>query len=75
VKLRPSNKFKSNFELSVARAKSVAEILSSGLNDTARLKVDGKGEDEPVAANDTKEGRATNRRVEIIIPREETLKT
>ena len=73
VKLRSTSRFKNNYELSVARAKSVESIISSVLKDPSRIKVEGKGELEPIADNKTKEGRAKNRRVEITIPREETL--
>ena len=73
VKLRGTGRFKSNFDLSVARAKSVSAILAAKLEDPSRLVVTGKGADEPIADNKTKEGRAQNRRVEITIPREETL--
>lgn len=73
VRLRPSSRFASNHELSVERAKAVEAILEPGISDKARFVVDGKGEDEPIAENDTEEGRAQNRRVELKIPREETL--
>ena len=73
IKLRGTGRFKSNFDLSVARAKSVSAVLSSKLDDPTRIVVEGKGKDEPIADNKTKEGRAQNRRVEITIPREETL--
>jgi type VI secretion system protein ImpK len=73
VKPRASGPFKSNFDLSVARAKSVEAVLAASLSDASRLVVEGKGEDEPIADNKTPEGRAANRRVEIMIPREETL--
>ncbi|MCE7027494.1 type VI secretion system protein TssL, long form [Jiella avicenniae] len=66
-------RFKSNQELSLARAKAVEAILAEGLSDRARLVVEGRGADVPIADNATKEGRARNRRVEIAIPREETL--
>lgn len=73
VKLRATSKFKSNFDLSVKRAEAVAKIIAAQLNKADRMKVSGKGEDDPTASNDTAEGRAKNRRVEISIPREETL--
>jgi type VI secretion system protein ImpK len=73
VKPSSTARFKSNHDLSVARAKSVEQILAKGLADPGRLVVEGKGEDEPIADNATAEGRALNRRVEIMIPKEETL--
>jgi type VI secretion system protein ImpK len=73
VKPRPGGAFKSNYDLSVARAQSVDDILAKALKDPSRVVVSGKGEDEPVASNDTAEGRAQNRRVEIMIQKEETL--
>ncbi len=73
VKLRPSSQFKSNFDLSVARAKAVAEVVATGIADQSRIAVAGKGEDEPIADNKTAEGRAKNRRVELMITREEEL--
>jgi len=61
--------FPSNFELSAARAKSVAGVLKPGLSKPERLIVAGKGSDNPIAANDTADNKAKNRRVEISIPR------
>ncbi len=72
-KLSGRGKYKNNFELSVARAKSVAGVVTPLLSDPDRVEVDGRGEDEPIASNDTPEGKAQNRRVEIMIQREETL--
>ncbi len=97
-------RYKTNTELSVARAESVATILRDGLSAPAcdtvavtmvdangqaidvpvpaegpgcggsadRLTVDGKGETQPIASNDTAEGKAQNRRVEIMLAREGT---
>jgi type VI secretion system protein ImpK len=62
-------RFPSNFELSVARAKAVAALISSGLADPGRVKVVGRGSDVPIASNATPEGRAKNRRVEVAIGR------
>ncbi len=61
-------RFKSNKELSSFRALSVAEYLIDvkGI-DPAKLKYSGRGEYVPIASNDTPEGRALNRRVEIKI--------
>jgi type VI secretion system protein ImpK len=61
--------FPSNFELSAARAKSVAAMLKPGLAHPERLTVTGKGPDNPVAANDTDFNKSKNRRVEVSIPR------
>ena len=53
--------------LSEGRAASVASIIASNGVASSRLRSRGKGEDAPVASNLTPEGRAQNRRVEIII--------
>jgi type VI secretion system protein ImpK len=65
-------RFPSNYQLSVERAKSVADIFKSALAKPDRLQTDGKGETAPIADNKTAEGRAKNRRVEIVIPRTDT---
>lgn len=62
-----SARFPSNWHLSEARAQSVAALLVPGLRDRGRIKAEGRGEAEPVAGNDTAEGRARNRRVEILV--------
>lgn len=61
-------KFRNNNELSSARALAVAEyyIDNKGI-DPAMLKYSGRGEYVPIADNQTAEGRAQNRRVEIKI--------
>ncbi len=54
-----------NDRLSLARAQAVkAHLVSTGIG-AERIKVEGRGEREPVADNKTAEGRAKNRRVEI----------
>ena len=60
--------FPSNWELSSARATTVARRLSEfgGLK-ASRLIAAGYGESRPAASNDTQEGRARNRRVDIVI--------
>ncbi|MDK9695574.1 MAG: type IVB secretion system protein IcmH/DotU [Siculibacillus sp.] len=69
VKLSSSSRFRSNFELSKERAKQVGLTLQPGLSQPDRVRVDGRGEQEPIADNATAEGRALNRRVEIWIDR------
>ncbi|TNC68806.1 OmpA family protein [Rubellimicrobium roseum] len=56
-----------NQDLSERRARSVANVLVASGVSPARINVLGRGEDAPVATNQTAEGRAQNRRVEIII--------
>ncbi len=63
-------RFKDNYQLSTARAESVAGVLSPRLTDPARVSAEGRGEDEPVADNATEAGRTENRRVEILLARE-----
>jgi len=60
--------FKDNWDLSTARAISIVRILTkeSGF-DSKRITASGKGEFKPVKPNDTTEGRADNRRTEIIL--------
>jgi outer membrane protein OmpA-like peptidoglycan-associated protein len=58
-----------NQTLSENRARSVAGYLSSHGVNSARIRSQGFGETQPVASNDTEEGRSANRRVEIkIVP-------
>jgi chemotaxis protein MotB len=61
-------RFRSNWDLSAARASSVANalLISQGV-EPSRLRVQGYAETRPRAENDTVENRAINRRVEIII--------
>ncbi len=54
-----------NQKLSVARAESVKKYLTSKGIETNRVYTEGKGEKQPVAENDNKDGKAKNRRVEI----------
>ena len=56
-----------NQTLSEARASSVARYLESQKVVPQRIITRGMGESQPIADNDTREGRALNRRVEIIL--------
>ncbi|MDD4203306.1 MAG: OmpA family protein [Candidatus Omnitrophica bacterium] len=59
--------WKSNRELSTARANEVYHYLVEQGVDPSRITTMGYGEYRPVSTNDTPEGRAENRRVEIVI--------
>lgn len=63
-----TNRFRDNWDLSAARATSVVRLLTDGKGlNPDRLTASGKGEFSPVAPNSTSEGRAKNRRTEIIL--------
>ena len=59
---------RNNWDLSALRASSVVQALQNdfGIN-PSRLTAGGRGEYNPVASNDSEEGRAKNRRTQIII--------
>jgi uncharacterized repeat protein (TIGR01451 family) len=63
--------FPSNFELSLARARAVYQLLLMNGIDADKIDYTGYGDRMPVASNDTPEGRAENRRVEVrVVPPE-----
>jgi chemotaxis protein MotB len=63
-------RFASNWDLSTARATATIRLLIAGYNFApGRLSASGYAEFCPVASNDSPEGRAMNRRVDIVIPR------
>jgi chemotaxis protein MotB len=61
------SRFPSNLELSSARAGDVVRYLAAKGVPMGTMSAQGFGESRPVASNDTPEGRAKNRRVEIVI--------
>ena len=62
------NKYKSNWELSSARAHSVLHYLRAKYDaEPERLKAVGYGEYQPIATNETDDGKAINRRVVIAV--------
>ncbi|MFB6320630.1 OmpA family protein [Saccharicrinis sp. FJH54] len=56
-----------NMELSQERANAVSDYLNNLSIPNNRLVTEGYGEEQPVASNDTKQGRQQNRRVEVAI--------
>ena len=67
IPIRRSLRFQDNYDLSLARAASVAKVLLEEPGITSPIEKAGKGASEPIADNGTREGRAKNRRVEILI--------
>jgi len=60
--------FKDNWELSTAKATSIVRVLTKEFGfDSNRIVASGKAEFHPVNTNETKEGKASNRRTEIIL--------
>lgn len=60
--------YPSNWELSTARALAVVHFLQDEVNIAGeRLSGAGYGEYQPAASNDTREGKAVNRRIEIVL--------
>lgn len=58
---------RTNLALSVERARQVMQILVAAGVPAERIEISGKGDADPVAGNQTSEGRTKNRRVEILI--------
>jgi chemotaxis protein MotB len=63
-----TNRFEDNWDLSTARASSIVRILTKDNGfDSGRITASGKSEFHPVSINTTNEGRADNRRTEIVL--------
>ena len=60
-------RYPTNWELSVARATNVVRFLQDVGVPPERMVAAGRGEYDPVASNDTPEGRQKNRRIEIML--------
>jgi outer membrane protein OmpA-like peptidoglycan-associated protein len=56
-----------NKKLSLDRAVAVKEIMITGGIADARIGTDGYGEEKPIASNQTEDGRAKNRRTELVV--------
>ncbi len=66
-----TSRFHSNWELSAARSIAVMELLNKFGVPRERMSIAGYADVSPVASNDTEEGRAKNRRVDIVILNEQ----
>lgn len=61
--------FPDNQALSKARADTVSSLIGKVLSNPGRITAKGFGDSHPIGSNDNAEGKALNRRVEIIVPR------
>ena len=61
--------FPDNMALSSARAATVEGIIKGKVSDGSRVTAQGFGDTRPVASNATADGKALNRRVEIVLQR------
>ncbi len=66
-----TERFPSNWELSVARASMVLRYLESRGVESGRLRAIGYADTRPLAENSTADGRAANRRVQLVLHRED----
>jgi type VI secretion system protein ImpK len=63
--------FPSNFQLSMARADAASKMLATTIGDPSRLSAEGRADADPIAPNSTPEGRERNRRIEILLKRQD----
>ncbi|MCL2472279.1 MAG: flagellar motor protein MotB [Treponema sp.] len=67
VDVDPAGPWQDNWQLSAERARAVLKYLTDFGVDEKRFQIAGFGDTMPVASNDTPEGRAYNRRVDVVI--------
>ena len=60
-------RFPSNWQLSTARADTVAHLIAAKLSDPSRVKAEGHADADPIVPNTTIEGRQRNRRTDIVL--------
>jgi type VI secretion system protein ImpK len=60
-------RYPSNWKLSQDRAQQVMDVLAAKTGQPERFRAEGRSDTEPVASNDTADGRSRNRRVEITV--------
>ena len=54
---------------SIGQTVAAAAIIRGTLQDSGRIVTEGYGADQPIASNDTPDGMAQNRRVEVVVER------
>jgi type VI secretion system protein ImpK len=63
--------FPSNYQLSKARAEAARDIIVRTLGDPGRVTAEGRADADPIASNATAAGREQNRRIEVVLRRQE----
>jgi type VI secretion system protein ImpK len=63
--------FPSNFQLSTSRAQAAKAIVARTVGNAERVSAEGRGEADPLASNATPEGREQNRRIDIVLHRQD----
>ena len=66
-------RFPNNTALSLARAESVMALMAQYLADTDRMSAEGRADKNPLCTENSRDCRARNRRIEIILVREENI--
>lgn len=64
-------RFPSNYQLSVARAEAASAVIAQKIKEPNRLTAEGRADQVPAATNETAEGREANRRIEVVLRRQE----
>jgi type VI secretion system protein ImpK len=67
-----SLRFPSNYQLSVARAETVRDQVRRDMKQRHDVAAEGRADGDPVASNATPDGRAANRRIEVVLNRQES---
>jgi type VI secretion system protein ImpK len=55
----------------MARADAASKMLATTIGDPSRLSAEGRADADPIAPNSTPEGRERNRRIEILLKRQD----
>jgi type VI secretion system protein ImpK len=63
--------FPSNFQLSAARAQAARAVVANSIGTPSRVVAEGRADADPIGSNATAEGREQNRRIEIVLHRQE----
>ncbi len=63
--------FPSNYQLSKVRAEAAAAIIARALNEPGRIAAEGRADADPIASNTTADGRDENRRIEVVLHRQD----
>ncbi len=64
-------RFPSNFQLSKARAEAARAVIVGALGQPGRVTAEGRADADPIASNATPQGREENRRIEVVLRREQ----